>query len=70
MTLPNGFAVRMAPGVRIRDHGRTLIGGAPIRVNHLSARARGLMRDGTLVVTDRTSGALADRLLGSGMRAK
>ena len=67
MTLPAGFAVRLAPGVRVRDNGHTLIGGAPIRVNHLSARARGLMRDGTLVVTDPTTGQLAEQLLDSGM---
>jgi len=67
VTLPTGFAVRLAPGVRVRDGGRTLVGGAPLRVNHLSAHARDLMRDGTLVVADRTSGALADRLLASGM---
>jgi mycofactocin system glycosyltransferase len=51
----------------VRDHGRTLIGGAPIRVNHLSARARDLMRDGTLIVTDTTTGRLAEQLLESGM---
>lgn len=67
MTLPAGFAVRLAPGVRVRDHGRTLIGGAPIRVNHLSAHAQDLMRDGTLVVTGTTTGRLADQLLDSGM---
>ena len=65
--LPAGFAVRLAPGVRARDNGRILIGGAPTRVNHLSARARDLMRDGTLVVTDPTTGRLAERLLDSGM---
>lgn len=67
MTLPAGFAVRLAPGVRVRENGRTLIGGAPIRVNHLSTRARDLMRDGTMVVTDTTTGRLADQLLDSGM---
>ncbi|MDX6232133.1 MAG: mycofactocin glycosyltransferase [Nocardioidaceae bacterium] len=67
MTLPTGFAVRVAPGVRVRDRGRTLIGGAPIRVNHLSERARDLMRDGTLVVGDQTTRRLADQLLDSGM---
>lgn len=67
MTLPMGFAVRLAPGVRIRDHGRTLIGGAPIRVNHLSARATSLLRDGTMVVTDPTTRQLAEQLLDSGM---
>lgn len=67
MTLPKGFAVRLAPGVRVRDNGRTLIGGAPISVNHLSARAQDLMRDGTLVVTGATTGRLADQLLASGM---
>lgn len=67
MTLPAGFAVRLAPGVRVRDNGRTLIGGAPIRLNHLSERARDLMRDGTLIVTDTTTGRLAEQLLASGM---
>ncbi|KAA1394215.1 mycofactocin biosynthesis glycosyltransferase MftF [Aeromicrobium ginsengisoli] len=67
MTLPPGFAVRLAPGVRVRDHGRTLIGGAPIRVNHLSAGARDLMRDGTLIVADAATRRLAEQLLHSGM---
>lgn len=67
MTLPTGFAVRLAPGVRVRDLGRTVIGGAPVRVNHLSARARDLLRDGTLVVADPTTGQLAEQLLDSGM---
>ena len=67
MTLPEGFAVRLAPGVRVRDGGRTLIGGAPLRVNHLSARARDLLRDGTLVVADTTSGLLAEQLIATGM---
>jgi mycofactocin system glycosyltransferase len=62
-----GFAVRLAPGVRVRDGGRTLIGGAPIRVNHLSARARDLLRDGTLVVTDATTRQFGEQLLDSGM---
>lgn len=67
MTLPTGFAIRLAPGVRVRDGGRTLIGGAPIRVNHLSARARDLLRDGTLVVTDTTTRQFGEQLLDSGM---
>ena len=67
MILPEGFAVRLAPGVRVRDHGRTLIGGAPLRVNHLSPRATSLMRDGTLVVADATTSRLAEQLLDSGM---
>lgn len=67
MTLPVGFAVRLAPGLRVRDGGRTLIGGAPIRVNHLRTRARDLMRDGTLVVTDATTRRLAEHLISSGM---
>ena len=67
MTLPMGFAVRLGPGVRVRDNGRTLIGGAPTRVNHLSARAKDLMRDGTLVVTDATTRKLAEQLISSGI---
>ncbi|MCW2799463.1 MAG: mycofactocin system glycosyltransferase [Aeromicrobium sp.] len=67
MTLPARFAIRLASGTRVRDHGRTLIGGAPLRVNHLSAHARHLLRDGTLVVADTTTGRLAEQLLASGM---
>jgi mycofactocin system glycosyltransferase len=65
--LPHGFAVRLSSSVRIRDNGRTLIGGAPLRVSHLSARARQLLAGGILRAVDADSTALAERLLASGM---
>lgn len=67
MTLPDGFAVRLGGSVRVRDGGRTLVGGAPLRVSHLSVTARRLLAGGTLVVGGSTSRRLAERLLASGM---
>lgn len=67
MSLPDGFAVRLAAGVRVRDGGRTLIGGAPTRVTYLTDRAQALLTDGVLVTSDRSTAILADRLLASGV---
>lgn len=65
--LPVGFAVRLNRHVRVRDGGRTLVGGAPTRVLYLTERARALIVDRTVRVTGRATATLADRLLETGM---
>jgi mycofactocin system glycosyltransferase len=62
-----GFVVRLRRDVKVRDGGRTLVGGAPTRVVTLSAAARGLLSGRTIRVGDRASAVLADRLLESGI---
>jgi mycofactocin system glycosyltransferase len=65
--LPDGFAVRLDPRTRRLDGGGTLLGGSPLRLLRLSARARALLDTDRLVIRDATSAALAGRLLDSGI---
>ena len=65
--LPDGFAVRLAPRVRRRDGGRSLLGGSPLRLLRLSPRAAELVRSDRLVVVDATTATLAARLLDAGL---
>ena len=65
--LPDGFAVRLAPGTRRRDGGATLLGGSPLRQLRLSPAARPLLGGDRLVVGDARTAALAARLLDSGV---
>jgi mycofactocin system glycosyltransferase len=65
--LPDGFAVRLDPRVRRRDGGTTLLGGSPLRMLRLTARARALLTGDRLVVGDATTAALAARLLDAGL---
>jgi mycofactocin system glycosyltransferase len=65
--LPDGFAVRLDPRTRRRNDGGTLLGGSPLRLLRLSARARALLDTDRLVVRDATSAALARRLLDTGI---
>lgn len=65
--LPEGFVVRLNRHVRVRDGGRTLVGGAPTRVLTLSETARKHLVDRTISVRDRASAVLADRLLETGI---
>jgi mycofactocin glycosyltransferase len=65
--LPDGFAVRLDPRVRRRDGGATLLGGAPLRLLRLAARARPLLAGDRLEVADATTAALAARLLDAGL---
>ena len=65
--LPDGFAVRLAPGTRRRDGGATLLGGSPFRMLRLTPVARGLLSGDLLEVTDARTAALAARLLDSGV---
>lgn len=65
--LPDGFVIRLAEHVRVRDGGRTLIGGAPLRVSHLSQAAPKLFLGETLTVESSVSRLLAESLLDSGI---
>ena len=64
--LPDGFTIRLASNVRVRDGGRTLIGGAPLRVTYLSQAARKLFPGETLTVDSPASRLLAENLIASG----
>ncbi|CAN5298792.1 mycofactocin biosynthesis glycosyltransferase MftF [soil metagenome] len=66
-SLPEGFAVGILPSVRVREGGRTLVGGSPLRVSYLSEAARGLFVDEVLVVRDASSRRLAEHLLAAGL---
>jgi mycofactocin system glycosyltransferase len=65
--LPDGFTVRLDPRARTRDGGAVLVGGSPLRLLRLAARARELLRSPSLVVRDATSATLAARLLDAGL---
>jgi hypothetical protein len=66
--LPDGFVVRLSPAVRRRDDG-ALLGGSPLRLMRLSARARELLAGDRVVVRDATTATLAGRLLDAGLAA-
>ncbi|SOD95053.1 mycofactocin biosynthesis glycosyltransferase MftF [Blastococcus haudaquaticus] len=65
--LPDGFTVRLDPRTRRRDGGAALLGGSPLRLLRLSARARGLLTGDRLAVRDRTTAVLAAQLLDAGI---
>jgi mycofactocin glycosyltransferase len=65
--LPDGFAVRLAPGTQRRDGGTTLLGGSPFRMLRLAPAARTLLVGDRLEVTDARTAALAARLLDTGV---
>lgn len=65
--LPDGYAVRLDPRTRRLDDGATLLGGSPLRMLRLSARARALLGPGRFVVRDATTATLAARLLDAGV---
>ncbi len=67
--LPSGFRVRVGDDVRVRDGGRTLVGGSPLRVLRLRAPAPALARGDVLEVADRTSAVVAERLLAANLAA-
>jgi len=67
VSLPAGFAVRLARTTRVLDGGRSLLGGAPTRLIHLSEKALPLFDGSLLRVRDAATAALADRLLQLGM---
>jgi len=64
--LPDGFAVRLSPGVRRRPDG-ALLGGSPLRLMRLSRRARDLLAGDRVVVRDALSAQFAARLLDAGL---
>lgn len=65
--LPPGFRVRIAESVRVLDGGTALIGGSPTRLLRLKPRAAELLAAGGLTVSDAVTGALARRLLDTGI---
>jgi mycofactocin glycosyltransferase len=64
--LPRGLVVELGRLVRVYDGGRTLVGGAPTRLLHLSERAASMLDGRRIQVTDHWSERLADRLLAIG----
>ena len=65
--LPKKFRVQVAPDVRIFDAGRTLVGGAPLRVLRLREPAPRLEVGGVVEVADETTRVVAQRLLATGL---
>lgn len=65
--LPDGFQVRLRPGLTRLDEDRVVVGGSPLRALRLTDRARALLpRAGTSAVVevrDPASAGLAGRLL-------
>lgn len=64
--LPEGTVVRLGAHTRLAEGGAVLVGGVPTRATRLKRAARGLLRDGALEVTDRTSRSLAAHLVEAG----
>lgn len=67
MTLPLGFEVTLDRSTRLLDGGRVLLGGNPVRLVRLGARARPLLSGRTVRVRDAAGAVLADRLLETGL---
>ncbi|WP_081238354.1 mycofactocin biosynthesis glycosyltransferase MftF [Streptomyces viridosporus] len=67
MTLPHGFEVTLDRSTRVLDGGRVLLGGSPVRLVRLGARARPLLSGRTVRVRDAAGAVLADRLLETGL---
>ncbi|WP_067134930.1 mycofactocin biosynthesis glycosyltransferase MftF [Microtetraspora malaysiensis] len=65
--LPDGFVVELGREVRAYDGGRTLVGGAPPRLIHLTGRAATILSGRRIRVADPWSERLAARLLALGM---
>ena len=66
--LPAGFAVRLDTRTRTLAEGRVLLGGAPLRLLKLSAKAVAVLgADGRLCSADPTTATLARRLLDAGV---
>ncbi|WP_340540284.1 mycofactocin biosynthesis glycosyltransferase MftF [Nocardioides sp. GXZ039] len=62
--LPPGFVVGLAPGVQRLDGGRVLVGGSPLTAMRLAVP---VPEGGRLVVTDRASSLVAERLLATNL---
>lgn len=65
--LPVGFRIRLDSAVRRLDDGTALIGGSPTRLLRLKPRAAQLLATGEMTVVDTVTGALARRLLDTGI---
>ncbi|GEL22533.1 putative glycosyltransferase [Pseudonocardia sulfidoxydans NBRC 16205] len=66
--LPDGFRIVLDRRTRILDDGAALLGGAPPRLVHLTAKARAIVDTGnTITVADPASRALARLLLDGGL---
>lgn len=65
--LPRGFTVELDRAVMLLDGGQLLVGGSPLTAMRLSARARALIIDFRLTVTDSASSLIADRLLATNL---
>ncbi|WP_128375191.1 mycofactocin biosynthesis glycosyltransferase MftF [Streptomyces cavernae] len=61
--LPDGFTIRIRADVRRHGDKGVLVGGSPLRVVRLSARARELFEGDRLEVKNATGRAVAERLL-------
>jgi len=64
--LPDGYVVRLSSTVRRRADG-ALLGGSPLRLMRLSARARALVAGDRVAVRDAVTAELAARLLDAGL---
>jgi mycofactocin glycosyltransferase len=67
MSLPEGFRVRLAPGVRRADRGRLLVGGSPLTAMRLTDRAVALVGADGVTVGDSASRHLAERLVATNL---
>lgn len=67
MSLPHGFRVRLASGIRRADADRLLVGGSPLTAMRLSARAAPMIGPHGVTVTDAASAHLAERLLATNL---
>ncbi|MEN8675187.1 mycofactocin biosynthesis glycosyltransferase MftF [Nocardioides sp.] len=65
--LPDGFEVLLDPRVLRLGSGRVLVGGSPMTVLRLSPRATSSLAEARVVVTDRASAMLADRLVATNL---
>ena len=65
--VPQGMRLELDRRARTLDEGGVLLGGSPPRLMYLAPAARALLRNGALTVADRTSAALARRLLDAGI---
>ncbi len=65
--LPDGFAVRLDPRTRRLEGGTALLGGSPLRLLRLGARARALLDGDRVTVDGPAAAALAARLLDAGV---
>lgn len=66
-TADPAIVVALNRHTRVQDRGRTLVGGSPTRVLHLSEVAARMLDGDTLRAAGRVERALAERLVGAGL---